>query len=331
MLKKSTMTVTLLCLFALVVSCGEKQPTQKETKESDSSLVTTTDAETEAVIEEKNVRGSDIASALPTDLDFGGASVTLLSRSEDRYLHEFEAAEDGEVVNDAIIKRNRNVSETLNIDFHVISRDGQWGEHTNFMKSVSADIMADSKEYDVISFYAYCNSVMASESLLMNLYDLKYIDFEKPWYHQMYIDSATVYEKLYAITGDINLTSISMLDAVYFNKNKLNEYYPDINIYEMVLDGKWTMDAALGLTKDVYMDIDGDGKESEGDFYGFDINGALDLWPVGMGLRYTKRTEDGGYMTFSMNGIQTSLIVSMIHTTATQASTLSIRSRRIVL
>ena len=112
--------------------------------------------------------------------------------------------------------------------------------------------MASATEYDVISYYAYSMPSLSQENLLMNLLELDHLDFDKPWWHKSFTENATVYGKLYMATGDINLTSVTYRTALFFNKRLAEEYLPDTDLYQTVLDGKWTIDCMASLVKDIY-------------------------------------------------------------------------------
>ena len=48
----------------------------------------------------------------------------------------------------------------------------------------------------------------------------------------------------------------------------------DFNIeypYQTVLDGSWTLDKLIAMTKDVYIDVNGSSTEDSGDIHGFSI------------------------------------------------------------
>ncbi len=59
-----------------------------------------------------------------------------------------------------------------------------------------------------------------------------------------------------------------------FNKDLLETYKLE-DPYALVDSGKWTFDKLFSMMKDIYSDLDGDGKKSSGDFFG-----------VGMGQTY---------------------------------------------
>ena len=285
--------ITFLLLMATLLStaaCGG------ETGKND---VTTAGAETtsSAIGESADPDSRDsVPSAITEDLDFKGATITVLTRDKDEFVNEFKAGEEtGDTINDAVYARNLAVEDKLKVKLEVMSRNGDWGQHTQFNADVIKEVMAGDTSYDVISYYAYAMPMIASEKVLYNLKDLDHIDLTKPWWHQKFIGNAEVYGKLYAVAGDIDLSTVSYRYALFFNKTLAEDYLKDIDLYKTVLDYKWTQEYLINITKDIYSDLDGDGVKSTGDFFGLDGNGFGDPFPVGGNVTYTKKTADGGY------------------------------------
>lgn len=81
---------------------------------------------------------------------------------------------------------------------------------------------------------------------------------------------------------------------MFFNQRiaEANQF-PDL--YQTVLDGKWTIDTLIDLSKDMYQDINGDGKTDEGDSYGFAADKVtnLDAWTTAFDIPLTKKDDKG--------------------------------------
>ena len=164
----------------------------------------------------------------------------------------------------------------------------------NFNEKVMTAILSGDPGYDVISFYAYTGVILGNDDYLLNLKDIPYLDFSKPWWNQDYINEITINDKLYFITGDACFTSTYYTYATFFNKNLAERWYPNVNLYEVVDNGKWTIDYLQILLKDTYDDLDGDGLRSDGDFYGSYIPTAaepLDAFFMGGNLKITTKTQ----------------------------------------
>ena len=145
--------ITFLLLMAMLLStaaCGG------ETGKDD---VTTAGAETtsSAIGESADPDSRDsVPSAITEDLDFKGATITVLTRDKDEFVNEFKAEEEtGDTINDAVYARNLAVEDKLKVKLEVMSRNGDWGQHTQFNADVIKEVMAGDTSYDVISYFAY--------------------------------------------------------------------------------------------------------------------------------------------------------------------------------
>ena len=290
-MKHRSLALILAALLAAlpIASCGGSSTTADTTAPS---------GDTTAAPETESLTGRDaVMSDLPADLDFGGETVTILCREEEVFAREFVAAEEnGDVINDAVYHRNMAVEDALNIDLAVMTRLGNWGQHTAFMDAVKGEVLAGDTTYDIISFYAYCNPTLASEGVYMNLHELDNLNLAKPWWHQAFVKSATVYDKLFSVSGDIILSYVSCRYGMFFNANKLAAYLPDADIYKMVDENNWTFDSFGKLIRDTYQDLNGDTKRDEADFYGYILprDSALAVL-AGGGFQNVKPDGKGGY------------------------------------
>ena len=286
--------ITLIILASMLLSaaaCGSEGTPDVTT--SDSGETTTAPQTSDTT--EAGSRDA-VPSAITEKLDFKGQTITILSRDKEDYINEFNADEEtGDTINDAIYARNMAVEDQLSVKIDMITRNGDYGAHTQFNSDVVKEVMAGDTSYDVISYYAYAMPMIASEKVLYNLNDLDYLDLSKPWWHQKFIENAEVYGKLYSVAGDINLTTVSYRVALFFNKTLAADYLKGVDLYKTVLDYKWTQEYMISLVKDIYDDLDGDGAKSTDDFYGFDMNSSLDAFPIGGDITYTKKTSDGRY------------------------------------
>jgi len=140
------------------------------------------------------------------------------------------------------------------------------------MGKVTASAMANDGEIDIVPFYAVLQPTLASQNVYVNLLDdVPYINLEQPWWYQELIDHCTINDKLYLITGEIGISTIAMMSAIAFNRNLADEYLKDVDLYQTVRDGKWTLDTLLNYARDVYHDVNGNTKADEEDIFGFDV------------------------------------------------------------
>ncbi len=245
--------VTLLTAFAMLlasVSCASGGETNDTTTVADT---TTTEA---------------VTTDIYTDLgehDFEEREFTIVY-SEDQlgkmWLYDTEE-QNGDLVNDAVYKRNHDVGEKYNAKIIYYSTGGMWNEvGTAFLKS----IMSDDGAYDLALCHMFggINSLV-SQNALYNFNDLPIVDYDKPWWAANLRDTLEV--------DGVCLLQVSDLvykfnDCIYFNKDIMADYKLDENLYDTVRAGKWTWDKLISMAKSVSGDLNGDGEYDESDMYG---------------------------------------------------------------
>lgn len=163
----------------------------------------------------------------------------------------------GEVVDDAVYNRNRVVSERFNVNFSYRLSDMT---DSNGGVTAATTILAGDDAYDIVIPHARLTFTnYAQQHLLLNWYtDLEYVDLDKPWWDQDAKENLAVYDKLYAMIGDISYQSLAATNCMLFNKNLFENYNLDFP-YDTVLDGNWTFDKFEKIAKDTSSDLNGDG------------------------------------------------------------------------
>jgi hypothetical protein len=97
---------------------------------------------------------------------------------------------------------------------------------------------------------------------------MPYTDLSQPWWSPDCTKELTVDGKLYFISGDISLSLTQAMYVYYFNK-KMAQDFSVPNLYQLVLDGKWTFDKFAEISKSILEDINGDGIYDQNDRYGY--------------------------------------------------------------
>lgn len=108
------------------------------------------------------------------------------------------------------------------------------------------------------------------------LWDLKtfeqdgYLHLEAPWWDQDANKMLSIAGRLYFTTGDISFMQKVVSGAFAFNKKLYADFCADQygDLYQMVRDGKWTVDVMQEMAKSVAADIDGEPGMSYKDRWG---------------------------------------------------------------
>ena len=287
---KKHLALLLAILTLSTMSCGGKTAIADETTpESDETTgkIATTDQYGRTIIPHE----------IPSDLTFDGVELNCLVRETPQYSIDFGVdASNGDVVNDAVYNRNIKVEEALKVNLNVIRTAG-----SNTMTSEAVgdllrqSVMAGDASYDICGFYQFYGAGLALDGLLMNVNEMKYLDFSKPWWNQDFVGELTYKNQLYYMVGSMNLSRISSLTGVFFNQAKIVDYHKNYEfLYDDVYAGKWTLDRFSELVKDVYADLNGSGKADEGDFFGLSIvEDNQGAWRSALGIKLCSKDNNG--------------------------------------
>ncbi|MBO5127600.1 MAG: hypothetical protein J6D10_08525, partial [Clostridia bacterium] len=293
----------LLALLLLLPGCGSEPAS-----ENDPSVPAPAADVQEETAEEEVPEETDILEAMPAS-DLGGKAFRMLGVSYPTR-RNFPAEEDtGEIVNDALAKRDLDVSERLNI---VIQTQAE-PDAATVLKIVSDSVVAGDDLCDVI-----ISDIANSLINLMNsksLYDLRQMNNlslqEKWWSYGMY-ENATIGGKQYITMGDISPMKYYAPYCLAYNQ-KLAKDYGHSDLYEEVLTGKWTIDLFNSMLKDVNRDLDGDGDIDDLDFHGYaHVPTDITAWAHYTGAGQVLSTVDKDGMIVIPIGSDTS--VSVIET-----------------
>jgi len=255
--------VVILCVFSCI-SCNQSGESQNNNNSGtpDDNQANPDNAET------TEAGRAGIADSIPLDLKFSGRTFTILSREEFMFGYEMGVEEEnGDIVNDAIYKRNKDVENRFDITINVIKIPGIWGQEANFNNAVKNSVKAGDDLYDLIAGYAYFITPLAAEGNFLNWKKVSGIDGGAPWWSSDLVDKTTIDGKLYFITGDLSLSFISNLTCLFFNKRIQTEFEVE-DLYQLVFDGKWTYSKMFEICAGVYKDVNGNGVKDEGDTFG---------------------------------------------------------------
>ena len=166
----------------------------------------------------------------------------------------------------------------------------------------------NNEKYEVVIIGAYDLSNCAANGYLRDLNRINTTGFDLS--HEAYdanaIEQLEMGGTLYYVNGAMNDSTLDNAPANMFNVAKFDEFRDDIvdefgegysDLYQMVEDGTWTVDAMMGMAELVYDDIDttdGDLSYAKGDtlgYFGYVAN-TVYYW-FGCGMRIAR--NDGGY------------------------------------
>ena len=276
----------ILCMFLIVGMLSTAMVSCSPQKSDETVANGEVKQENEAEAAEEKI--TELSDDIPA-LNFNGESINILYRDYMEYEAHAES-QNGEVINDAVYKRNMMVEERFNVKLNMIAVQGAWDHKDAFLKRIRNSVSAGDDEFDIIEGYAaYIVELVTSGNYLMNWKEIPYIGFDKPWWNRQFIDEITVYDKTPFLTGDLALSTTSMANVLFFNKVMWQNYALE-DPYSIVKEGKWTLDKMAELTKNVSVDVDNDGKFTEKDMYGYvtDTHNQIDAYVEAFDIPITK-------------------------------------------
>lgn len=219
---------TALCLLAalLLVSCGKEQ-TVSETSDSGSTDTTEAVAPADEYTYEK--------------YDLGGRDFNILSSTYPYYFYETIDLENmtGETIDDEVYRRNRKVEDMFNMKLNVKEVVGKESSEL-----VMTCVQAGEDVYDVATIpFETSSAQILSQNCLLNLKDIADFQFDEAWWNNQLNDRLAIgsEKKLTAVFSDISLANFEGSYVTFINSGIVEDLGLDIP-YDVVRDGKWTLD-----------------------------------------------------------------------------------------
>lgn len=331
----------MLSATLLLAACGgQKNPDvtttdgTKQTTESTSATggETTSSGESTNTTESTSTSATDSGATVPggsaeltgkekhpdfMDVNFGGKTFNFAvskgwSGGWDNYEIYAEATGSDNLITEAIINRNAVVENLYNCKIRDTKTDSPGSLIDN-------DIALGTNNYDFLMklFYLVSGSCM-------NIANLD-IDFNHSWWNQDYIDAFSfTYEGtkvVHSISGKFNL---NMYDSIVTMFADMDVYErakasgkTDIDLYQTVKDGKWTVETMLTLMEAAKVDVNGDQQLTfeGGDVFGFVTNpNVLSQlgFIYGAGIKSVLKDENDAYASMNSSNTDIAYVSSVI-------------------
>lgn len=256
-LSGSFISVLLILSLAFYCSCSKNTDAENDDKSADNI-----DAEENSAAETTTER---LTADLP-DIDMKGRDFTVLCCTHpfENYVQRdiFAQEENGDIINDAVYRRNRIVEARLNcvINEYVVPYGGVSAE-------VSKRVKAGDSGIDAAAVYLNQFGTLATQNMLIEYGNLPHIDLDKPWWDKNSVESLSISNKLFATCSDFLVYDKRMTMTIVFNKKIIADYGLE-DIYTLIKNGEWTLDKMREMTKGIAADLDGNGKYDDNDRYG---------------------------------------------------------------
>ncbi len=207
----------------------------------------------------------------------------------------------GETVADNIYRRNEIIKNQLGIEIEVVETAAQ----DQFSDTVKPVLMSGDDAYDWLWAQQSKDVDLCTQGFLYDLNklgDKNYVDISADWWASGYIKNIQYKNELYWVTGPLALNYAGGTDGMFINARiydtKLSEKYG--SIYDLVREGKWTIDTLAEMSSTVFDDKDTSGSVTAGDVYGVAFNSSWSIMQllIGSGLECSSRNADGSLDQF---------------------------------
>ena len=271
---KVTETTTAKPAEDTTVGSGENPATETTAATEDTTEATVATEDTTEIIPVDPMETWDGYAKLPgfEDVDFRGTTFVLAGKTTDdvSFPTDIEIyTEETDPVSTAVRERNATVEKLYNCKIECISSENPAG-------LVSAEVSSGKHTIDIYTRNGDAGA--ATSGANYNLFTLG-IDFSNSWWDQNYVSTYTVKNSagtsvLYAAVGDFTITAFTATHAMMFNKNVYETKIAQglgYDIYELVREGKWTMDIFVEMVKAAATDVSGNSEFAydEGDILGW--------------------------------------------------------------
>ena len=283
-----------LLLPTLIIGCADNV----QSEETTAAVAQTTEASQETTAAPVATVEDTLGFAKE---DNGKRTFTILTNSATSY--EFNAdSENGDIVNDAVFKKDSLVEEYLGIDIELIHESGVYASRKTFNAKVTNAWASGDTTYDLINNVLTVTLPLSQQGVFVNVNELEFTNLEQPWYVTEMTENYGIKGKLYGILSDHSLSLYKDLSVIYFNVNIWQEQKADVNLYDMVRSGDWTLDKFIELTSDMAVDVNGNG-EYEVDFDRFAYFGESvpnGTWMTSLDIDFIDMNSDGSYTYYGI-------------------------------
>ena len=219
----------------------------------------------------------------------------------DFWVEEDEREQDA--ISYAVYNRNSKIEAEYNCKIRQVPSNGSQIEHLTAS-------YANGDGYDLTIISAKPAAQAATRNLLRNIKEMKHVDLTNPSFDQNSINELSVADKLYFLSGDMNVSTLEIAGLSVVNM----DFYADLvdsivelfegdvdyaNVYTLVTSKKWTMDTMMKIATMANIDFDtSDGSDlsvvDKGDTIGYHQYFYSTLWYFyASGGRITTKSEDG--------------------------------------
>ncbi len=246
--------------------------------------------------------------------DLNGRTFTIIVRGSAAGTYQsddFTTESDlyGELIEDAVKRRNDMVEQLYNVTLNVIKSDSYYND-------ILLDCQSNLGTYDAIMPTLSQLSLLAGQGYLYDLESLENFDTEAPWYDKNCTEAFSISNQLYFTTGDITILNKVNTPSILFNKDMAKKYFPEKDFYQLARDKEWTFDVLVECAKEVASLVTADGSYSDQNIYGMvsSYGDASGFYGASGELICAKDSDDLPYLALGQSQRSTTLAQRILQT-----------------
>ena len=201
------------------------------------------------------------------DVDYGGKDFDVFTWAEEAEREwVLELTPELSKVDSETYYHLSTVEQELNLNFVTHTEKGNYDYRGDFVSKLA--VLSGDDGIDLVCQYSLTASVGAQQGLYANLLELDYIKWDAEYWSKNLKETNTVNDKMFWCTGDMTASVLRRMFLFVFNYSMAEDYQMG-NLYDIVKDGKWTLETVKTLTANVYSDDNNNKKRDKGDTFGF--------------------------------------------------------------
>ena len=279
---KRRISFAVLCLFLLsLLSCASSNETYEVKAGS-----------TDGVTESTETSSMPEGDGLP-ELDLDGWELAILNYDETQLTWAntriLVDEADGDILNDALYKRNSELMERFNFTLRV-------DEVANVIDHIKNYVSAGDDTYDI--YVMQEGQLLGYMPYILDWNLIPGLRLDEAWWNPEATSVYNIAGEQTALAGNMTLTAVSRAVSIVFNKRIWNEYGdPSQSLYDLVYDNEWTIDKFIELSRSVCSDLNGDTVWDEDDLYGMfmgrGFKGYIASFLCASNMNFTEPDESG--------------------------------------
>jgi len=215
----------------------------------------------------------------------------------------------GYLINSAILRRAADIRDTYGVELNWINARGN---HIATLLSEAIVAGSESTKYHIAMPRMLEAQTIVGTNSIYDLANRRYIDLTKSYYNQASLETYTVQEHTLFAAGDFSFLDEETSYLTYYNVAMTKGIKDFPNLYQMVKDGKWTIDQMTNVAKLVTKNT-GEPEWTDNDTYGFGTTNLSRFYQYS-GIKQVSvgKTEYGMEYIITLNDPKVSTLIDKI-------------------